>query len=95
MDINDSNKPKNSHEHNKTRYILIGSPIGAKISQNGVLTWHPDFDTIHSKKYENQQDGHVEFFIVKVSGGCEEETALIEITVHINYELSHTEDNSR
>ena len=95
MDIHDSYKTKNYHEHNKTRYILIGSPIGAKISENGVLTWHPDFETNDSEKYENDQEEHVEFFIVKVSGGCEEETALIEITVHINYGPSHTEDNSR
>ena len=69
--------------------------MGAKISENGVLTWHPDFKTNDSERYESDQEEHVEFFIVKVSGGCEEETALIEITVHIDYDPSHTDINSR
>ena len=73
-----SNAP---HKFNGMNYILIGSPIGADISLDGTLKWKAQIDTNVSKNAENENK--VEFFAVKVVGPCEQETALIELSVYV------------
>ena len=79
----------------ETNYILIGSPIGADITKNGVLHWRPQSDTDKSQKMENEEQNDIEFFVIKVTGNCEEETALIEVSVHIDLDPSKVDDSSR
>ena len=46
--------------HKETNYILIGSPIGAHISRNGVLQWSPNSETDKSQKMEIEKQNKIE-----------------------------------
>ena len=83
-------------ERKQPKYILIGSPIGADITDDGILHWHPSSILNQKKKSEvEEKEDMIEYFIVKVTGNCDDETALIEISVHISSKTSKASDKSR
>ena len=84
------------HGQNRLKYILIGSPVGADINNDGILHWHPRSILNQKKKSEvEREEDMIEYFIVKVTGNCDDETALIEISVHISSKTSKASDKSR
>ena len=85
----DSNKEHHSNgsdiqqSYKETNYILVGSPIGAGIDDDGILKWKAEFDK-HDFQHDVESQDNVEFFVIKMVGPCKQETALIEISVYVN-----------
>ena len=77
----------------RNSYILVGSPVGAYITREGTLNWTTPIDFHFSQNKEKQNN--VEYFVVKVVGPCEMETALIEISVYVDRVIPTTDINSR
>ena len=76
-----------------TNCILIGGPTGAKISSDGILKWKAKLDNNSSPSVQND---NIEFFVVKIMGPCKDETALIELSVHVVYDsLPIAKNNER
>ena len=77
-----------------TNCILIGGPTGAKIGSEGILKWTAQLDNNSSPSV--QKDINIEFFVVKIMGPCKDETALIELSVHVVYDnLPIAKNNER
>ena len=80
-------------QYRRTNYILVGGPIGAYVTSEGVLNWKTQLDFHFAQNMENEN--YVEYFVVKIVGPCETETALIEISVYVDRVLATTDINSR
>ena len=77
----------------RNSYILVGSPIGAYITGEGMLNWKTQLNLNFSQDTENKNN--VEYFVVKIVGPCEMEIALIELSVYVDRVLATSDVNSR
>ncbi len=78
-------KNTESRQHyDGTNCILIGGPTGADISSDGILKWKAQHN--NNSSLTVQKDNNIEFFVVKIMGPCKDETALIELSVHVVYD---------
>ena len=80
-------------QYSRTSYILVGSPVGAYITREGMLNWKTQLDIHVSQNMENENN--VEYFVVKIVGPCKMETALVEISVYVDRVVATTDVNPR